>query len=286
MSDAARPLPAALITGASTGIGEACAVELARRGWRVFAGVRRDEDAERLRRLGPAVEPLRLDVTVAEQVAAAAERLRAELDGSGLAGLVNNAGIALGGPLETLPLDEIRRPFEVNVFGLLAVTQAVLPLLRQARGRIVNVSSVSGLVAGPYFGPYAASKFAVEALSDSLRLELRRFGVRVALVEPGPVRTPIWEKAKADSLRIHERMPPEAEALYGDDLAAFQKAVERAAASGAPVERVVRCVVHALSARRPKTRYLLDWPTRAMMAAVRILPDAWRDWFVLKSCGL
>ena len=191
-----RNPPAVVITGASSGVGRACTAALDRRGWRVFAAVRRDEDARRLGEgASPRWTPLRLDVTDAAQIDAAVQRVNEELGERGLAGLVNNAGIAVFGPLEFVHLDEMRRQLEVNVTGQVAVIQRFLPLLRAAKGRIVNVGSITGRVALPYFGPYTLTKFALEAISDVLRIELRKWGIRVSLVEPGSVDTPMWAKA-------------------------------------------------------------------------------------------
>src|SRR3954471_419193 len=196
-----------LVTGASSGIGRATALELARRGATVLAGVRDPADGEAL---GPSVIPLRLDVTDAGHVAAAGE----EAARRGLDALVNNAGIAVTGPLEYLPLDELRRQLEVNAVAQLAVTQACLPALRASRGRIVNMSSISGRMALPLYGPYAASKYALEALSDSLRLELRGTGVDVVLIEPGAIRTPIWERGIRAADALWDALPPVARERY------------------------------------------------------------------------
>ena len=200
-----------MITGASTGIGRACALDLDGRGFRVFAGVRKDEDGERLRSERPSIEPLRIDVTDAGQIAAARDRVSEEVGTAGLAGLVNNAGIAVPGPLEHLPIDEFRRQMEVNLVGQVAVTQAFLPLLRTARGRVVNIGSIGGRVALPMLGPYAASKHAMEGISDSLRRELRPWGMQVSIVRPGPIATDIWESGNATADELLARMP-EAEA--------------------------------------------------------------------------
>jgi len=276
-----------VITGASTGIGAACAVELHGRGFRVFAGVRKAADALRLQEQASRwLAPLMIDVTDESSIVEAAKTVRASLDDSRLAGLVNNAGIMVGGPLETLPLSEFRRQLEVNVVGQLAVTRAFLPLLREGRGRIVNVASFSGRVAVPYSGAYAASKFALEAMSDALRIELRRWGIFVSIIEPGSVKTPIWDKARGQVEQFLEAVTPEAEALYGDDMRAMREASHRLAESGMPVERVVRAVVHALTARRPKTRYPLGFQTRLAFFAFKFLPDRVRDWFVRRSLGL
>jgi NAD(P)-dependent dehydrogenase (short-subunit alcohol dehydrogenase family) len=185
-----------LVTGASTGIGRATVLALAKRGAQVYAGVRRSADADSLTREGgPNVRPLLLDVTVPDAIDAARDILSSS--GAPLTGLVNNAGFALAGPLELVAPAELRRQFDVNFFGALALTQALLPQLRAARGRIVNVSSIGGKFAAPFVGAYAASKFALEAASDALRLELRPFGVAVILIEPGAVRTPIWQRGAA-----------------------------------------------------------------------------------------
>ncbi len=281
------PSPAVLITGASTGIGAACALELDRRGFRVFAGVRAEAAGQRLQQqASPRLIPVRVDVTDGPSIAAAAETIRAAVGESGLAGLVNNAGIAVAGPMEMVPLDLLRRQLEVNVVGQVAVIQAMLPLLRTARGRIVNMSSISGITAAPYLGPYSASKHALEAISDSLRVELRRWGISVSLVEPGSVNTPIWEKSRASAEELLERMPAEAESLYGEDFEAARQATARMAQTAMPVERVVRAVVHALTARRPKTRYPVGVDTRLVAAVWHLLGDRLHDWIMRRALGL
>ena len=276
-----------LITGASSGIGAACALELDRLGWRVFAGVRSQQDGRRLAEKASArLTPLGIDVTDPACIAEAARILAEAAGPAGLAGLVNNAGIAVAGPWELLPLDDLRRQLEVNVIGQVAVTQAFLPLIRAARGRIVFMGSVSGRVASPYIGPYAASKHALEALADSLRVELRPWGIRVSILEPGSVQTPIWGKARADADRLTRQMPPAGEGLYGDQIERIRVATERIAARGMPVERVVRAVVHALSARRPRTRYPLGGDTRRFLILSKFLPDRVRDWLLRRALGL
>src|SRR5918996_2317979 len=207
---------AVLVTGASTGIGEATARHLGERGHRVFAGVRKSSDGERLRAAGNGrVTPVELDVTDQSQIEEVVGAIAAEVESDGLLGVVNNAGIALGGPVEFLELDDWRRQFDVNVFGLLAVTKQVLPLIRKARGRIVLVGSIGGRLASPFLAPYSASKFALEAIADSLRVELHPFGIRVALIEPGAVKTEIWEKGRATADELEQELPPEALERYG-----------------------------------------------------------------------
>lgn len=284
---ASSTTPAVVITGASSGIGRACVAALDRRGWRVFAGVRREEDARQVAEgMSSRFTPLSLDVTDAAQIEAAAKRVQDDTGEGGLAGLVNNAGIAVFGPLEFADLDEVRRQIEVNVTGQVAVIQRFLPLLRAAKGRIVNIGSVTGRVAFPYFGPYAISKFALEAISDVLRIELRRWGISVSLVEPGSVATPMWDKAQASANRFSQSAPPEAQSLYGDDLAAMDKAVDRLSRRGMPPERVARAVVHALTARRPRPRYPLGLQTRLALAAFPLMQARHCDWFVRKALGL
>lgn len=275
---------AIVVTGASTGIGEATARRLARMGFRVFAGTRRLEDGERLRSFDPAmIEPICLDVTEAAEVSAAAAHVTGQCGDGGLAGLVNNAGIAISGPLEFLPLDELRRQLEVNVTGQLAVTQAFLPLLRRGRGRVVNMGSVSGRLAAPFLGPYAASKFALEALTDALRVELQPWGLHVAIIEPGSVATPIWDKgiSTADALRV--RLPAEAEALYGETMTRVRETARKVGERGIAPQAVAKAVAHALTARRPKTRYLVGRDARLQGLVARFAPDGLRDRLVTRE---
>jgi NAD(P)-dependent dehydrogenase (short-subunit alcohol dehydrogenase family) len=277
---------AVLVTGSSTGIGRACALELDRLGFAVFAGVRTEADAAAVRGAGPGgIQPLLLDVTEADQIAAAAERVAAEGPGR-LAGLVNNAGVGVGGPLELIPIDEFRRQIEVNLIGQVAVTQAFLPALRRARGRVVFLSSIGGLNANPYMSPYHASKFGIEAVGDSLRQELRQFGVEVSLVEPGSVATPIWEKGRDSAEAIQDRLTPEHERLYGDKVARMAKVLEKVGARGVPPEKVAEAVAHALTAKRPRTRYLVGADARMTLLMRRLLPDRVRDRLVARATGL
>ena len=257
-----------VVTGASTGIGEATAIHLRELGFDVRAGVRKDEDAERLRSQG--VPPLRIDVTDGASIAAAAE----ELGDTPLAGLVNNAGIAVSAPLEFVPIEELRRQLDVNLVGQVAVTQAFLPALRRGHGRIVNVSSIGGRVALPLGGPYAASKFGLEAVSDSLRRELAQFGIDVAVVEPGGVKTPIWQKGAETAEEIAADLPPEAEQLYGGMVAVLRREAARIAETdGMEPEQVARVIGQALTARRPKTRYLVGRDAKMRWAVAKRVPD-------------
>ncbi len=276
-----------VITGASTGIGRACALRLAALGFDVFAGVRRPEDGEALSAAGAGrVTPLSLDVTSAEGIAAAAAQVRAAVGASGVAGLVNNAGITVTAPLEFVPLDEFRRQLEVNLVGQLAVTQAFLEPLRAARGRIVNMGSIGGRAAVPFVGPYSASKFALEGLTDALRQELRPWGIEVAIVEPGSIATPIWEKGAASADALFERLPPRAHELYAASIARTRAAALRMAAHGLPPERVAAAVAHALTATRPKTRYLIGRDAHVQVALGRVFPDRTVDRIVARLLRL
>jgi NAD(P)-dependent dehydrogenase (short-subunit alcohol dehydrogenase family) len=273
--------PTVLITGASTGIGEACALELDRRGFRVFAGVRSDAAGQALKaKASSQLMPVHLDVTDAASIAAAVEIVRDAVGEAGVAGLVNNAGIAVPGPVEAVPLDAWRRQLEVNVIGQVAVIQAFLPLVRKAKGRIVNMSSLNGAFSVPYLGAYSASKFALEAITDALRLELRPWGIEVSLIEPGPIDTPIWGKSVTSGDELSKSISPAMLSLYEDDLAAMRKATAGFAAKAAPVGKVVDAVVSALTDPRPKTRYFLGWDVRILSKGFRCLHERLRDWIV------
>jgi NAD(P)-dependent dehydrogenase (short-subunit alcohol dehydrogenase family) len=250
-----------LVTGASTGIGEATAHRLADRGWHVYASVRNAGDAP------TGTTELVFDVGDPQEIATAVAGI-ARLDG-----LVDNAGIAIAGPLEFLPPDELSRQLDVNVVGQLRVLQAVLPALRDARGRVVLMGSIAGRSALPFLGAYAMSKFALEAMADSLRVELAPWGMHVAIVEPGTIATPIWTKPQ----RTADALPAEAGALYGERLEAFRRAAAaRSSERAAPVEIVADAVEHALTSRKPKTRYLVG-PDAKRRARVQRLPDRARD---------
>jgi NAD(P)-dependent dehydrogenase (short-subunit alcohol dehydrogenase family) len=283
-----------LITGASTGIGRATALRLAAGGWTVFAGVRDPAAGERL--LADAVAgqviSLTLDVTDQGQIEQAKARVQEETAWSGDSGvggldaLVNNAGVGVGvgGPLELLSPEDLRMQFEVNVFGQVAVTRALLPALRAARGRIVLLSSIGGLVSVPFNGPYAASKHALEALGDALRGELHSSHVHVSLIEPGSVKTPIWGKARdtADGLDI----PPELQHEYGRVPAAFAKILTDTERRGVSPERVAATIERALTARRPRARYLVGRDARGMVLAHALLPTVAFDRVLRRVLGI
>lgn len=286
-------MPLALITGASTGIGRATALRLAATDWTVLAGVRDVSAGERLvGDAGPSrrVIPLSLEVTDAAQVAEAAARVEEEsarpgasLRG-GLDALVNNAGIAVGGPLELVSPEDLRRQFEVNVFAQVAVTTAMLPALRRAGGRIVFVSSIGGRVAMAFTAPYAGSKHAIEAFGDALRVELRTSGVQVALVEPGSVATPIWDKGRAEVEQAS--VPPELQEQYGHIPAAIDKLLQNALKRGVAPELVAETIERALTARRMRSRYLVGTDAKVMLLIKRMLPDHAFDRFARRALGV
>jgi NAD(P)-dependent dehydrogenase (short-subunit alcohol dehydrogenase family) len=268
-----------LVTGASTGIGRACVVRLAELGYRVFAGVRKPADGEGLRgQGGGAIEPVGLDVTCADSIAAA----MAVLGDQPLAGLVNNAGIATLGPLELLPTDAWRKQFEVNVIGLVAVTQACIPLLRRGPGRIVNIGSIAGRSALPGSGAYDSTKFAVEAISDVLRMELHAWGITVALIEAGAIATPIWDKSQRAADELSRQVGPERYALYRNLMETVRQEASESARTASPVAAVVKAVEHALTARRPRTRYRVGRDTWLWLL-LNWLPDRWRDRLILSK---
>jgi NAD(P)-dependent dehydrogenase (short-subunit alcohol dehydrogenase family) len=275
-----------LVTGASTGIGRATVERLDAAGWRVFAGVRRQEDADSLSQAGSErVVPLILDVTDAGQIAAAARRIEEEAGGQ-LEGLVNNAGIAVPGPLETLPLDDFRRQVEVNLTAQVAVTQAMLPLIRRAPGRIVFIASIGGRIAFPLNGAYHAAKFGVEAVGDVFRQELRPWKIGVSIIEPGSIDTPIWERGSANAEEIEARAHPEQEALYGKAIAGFRKVVQDLAERGIPPEKVAKEIAHALEADRPRTRYLVGIDAKLQARLKVVIPDRVWDRIVARMMQL
>lgn len=267
-----------LVTGVSSGIGYATVRDLLAADYKVLGSVRTQADADRLaEEFGEDFHPLIFDVTDEEAVQVAVEETRRIVGDNGLYGLVNNAGIAMGGPLQHIRMEDFRRPFEVNVFGMLAVTQAFLPLLGADHdsdlpaGRIVNISSISGHTVYPFVGPYAASKYAVEAVSDGLRRELLIYGIKVILIVPGSVSTPIWEKVEEHDFEQFT------DTDYGPALGEIRKNVEEAGKQGMPVERVSRTVRMALETEKPKTRYILANSWWFGWFLPRWLPAEWMD---------
>jgi NAD(P)-dependent dehydrogenase (short-subunit alcohol dehydrogenase family) len=284
--EGATSMRSIVITGVSSGIGYGAAKEFARNGYRVFGSVRREEDAERLgAELGAGFVPLLFDVTDREAVLGAAERVGEVLGGSGLAGLVNNAGTAIGGPLMLQPLDEVRRHFEINVVGMISVTQAFLPLLgarkprRREPGRILNMSSVGGKIASPFIGAYAGTKHAVEGISDSLRRELLPYGIDVIVIEPGAVRTEIWDKGAVGAKRYDDTD-------YAEPLARFGEYAQGLAKNGYTPEQFGRFVREVFEKRRPRTRYAISPRKLTGFTLPRLLPDRWLDRLIARTVGL
>ncbi|MEU9135132.1 SDR family NAD(P)-dependent oxidoreductase [Streptomyces sp. NPDC048404] len=263
------------MTGASSGLGEACALHMSRVGFHTLAGVRRPEDGERLR--GAAVgrlTPVIVDVTDEKSVQAAVHEVTELVGGSGLWGLVNNAGIAVTAPLECVPMEQMRRQLDINVIGQVQMIQGFLPLLRAGAGRIINVSSGLGNVALPYLGAYAASQFAKEALSDALRRELAPQRVPVVVVQPGAVLTPLWSKMSDTGNRALEGAPEPVQELYRGSFLGFMEANETSARSSrTTVDDVARVIFRALVAERPRTRYTIGRDATGSRVLSRLLPD-------------
>lgn len=275
-----------LVTGASTGIGRASSLALLGEGFQVFACVRNQEAAAALRSPLPAdaadrLITLQLDVTSAEQIRSAAGTVSEVVGERGLWGLFNNAGIAVGGPLECLPIEELRLQLEVNVVGQVAVTQAFLPLLRKARGRILTTGSIAGFSTIPGLGPYSMSKHAIEAMSDALRRELRPWGIEVSLLEPGSIATEIWDKSTNVYVETQKAPPPGLVELYGGLMDGLRVLFVQAQRDASPVAVVTRDVVHAFTARRPRTRYCKGEGSGARKL-LRRLPDRWMDAIVAR----
>jgi NAD(P)-dependent dehydrogenase (short-subunit alcohol dehydrogenase family) len=279
-------MKSAVITGASTGIGHATAKELIGQGFRVFGSVRNDADAKRLSgEFGSGFTPLIFDVTDEKAVLAAAAEVRPMLRGEKLTGLVNNAGIAVPGPLLSISADTVRKQLEVNVIGQVIVTQAFAPLfgtdpdLKGEPGRIVMISSVAGKTALPFGGPYAASKHALEGLSESLRRELMPFGIDVIVIGPGPIKTPIWDKGGQADFSKYENSP------YLEPLKRARAMMQARGRTGYPPEKVAKLVHHVLTAPRPRVRYQItpDWLMRGVLSA---LPKRLVDRLIAVRLGL
>ncbi len=272
-----------LVTGASSGIGKATALRMEASGWRVFAGVRSERDAEALTRESSGrLLPVALDITSPEQIAEAGERVAAVVGDDGLHGLVNNAGITIPCPLEAIPIEDFQRLVAVNMTGQLAVTQTMLPRLRTARGRVVFVSSVSSRRAMPMLAAYTASKAGMNALADGFRQELRPWRIGVSIVEPGAVETPIWDRGEKALESAIERGPADAEHLYGGLIATFRKLLDKALERRIPSAKVVAAIEHALTARKARARYLVGLDAKGQAFAIRFVPDRLLDFGVAR----
>ncbi len=276
-----------LVTGASSGIGRASAILLVENGFRVFAGVRKQIDGERLQAdAGPGLQPVILDVTEGGSIQAAVANISGQLGGGTLDGLVNIAGIGLMAPLEHVTQEDLRRVFEVDVFGQLAVIQAFLPMLHRSRGRIVNMSSVGAHIAIPFGGVLNACKAAFGMMSDTLRLELRPFGIRVSTIEPAAINTPAVEKTLGDVEDRIRKLPPEGAQRYGDMMRAFNRRALAQETNGSPPGVVARAVLDAVSSPRPRIRYVVGKMSRPMTLLPRLLPDSVLDDLRMRLFGL
>jgi NAD(P)-dependent dehydrogenase (short-subunit alcohol dehydrogenase family) len=266
-------VPTVLITGASRGIGRATSLRLTRAGWDVYATVRRTEDGEDLRaEAGERLHPLELDVASEDQIAALPPQLPERLDA-----IVNNAGIVVSGPLESLSYEELREQFDVNVSGAVALTNLVLPKLRASRGRIVFLSSLSGRVSTPMTGAYNASKFAIEAIADAWRLELRPWGIAVVLIEPAMTDTDLWRKAPETLQTGEAEMSAEHRELYAAHLDGMRKTIPKIQKMAKPVEGVTAAIETALTAPKPKARYVIGTEVKVQAALARLTPSPLMD---------
>ena len=270
--------PHVLVTGTSSGIGRATALCLAARGCHVYAGVRKPADGAALAEAAAGeLTPLMVDVTDPAQIAAATQAIAEHVGDTGLAGLVNNAGIGVFGPLELITIEQFRRQLEINVTGQLAVTQAVLPMLRRARGRIVMIGSIGTRFTPPFIGPLAASKATLVTLTTALRQELAPWDIRVVLVEPGSIHSDAAGKLDADARQVMSQASPDGRALYQDaflHLVAFFSALHH---KGSPPEEVAKTVERALTIPRPRASYLAGKNARRMALAAAVLPPAAQD---------
>ena len=260
-----------VVTGASTGMGAATTRELAQRGFHVLAGVRRESDGAAL--VGPNIEPIILDITRSEQIADLARRVQMDPAGRRLRILVNNAGIAVNSPVEALPMDHWRRQFDVNLFGHIEVTQALLPALLLSTGRVVNISSVGGKIAMATYGAYSGTKFALEAVSDALRRELAPFGVQVVIVEPGGVRTEMSGRGIIAAHQLLDAMTPPQRARYGDLVHAITTQSATFTSSGLPAAKAALVIARAATTPRPRTRYTIGRDAAMLTRLSRMLSD-------------
>ncbi|MDJ0713618.1 MAG: SDR family oxidoreductase [Prochloraceae cyanobacterium] len=263
-----------VISGASSGIGQACAIHLDKLGYQVFAGVRKEIDGQNLiNKSSGRIIPIILDVTDETSIKKAIYRVKKILGSKGLTALINNAAIVIPGALEYIPVSKLRKQLEVNVIGLLSLTQACLPLLRKVSGRIINMGSQNGKFSPPFLGTYSASKFAVEALTDALRVELQPWGMHVSVVEPGAIKTPVWKKCTNDGLQIFNSFPKEVKQLYSLGFDVMYKAALESAETAIPCEIVAKTVEKILTAKKPKTRYVIGLDAKITILLSQIMPD-------------
>lgn len=276
-----------VITGASSGIGRSSVSRMVQSGWQVFATVRKTQDGDQLRSdFGTSVTPVTMDVTNRASVNAAAEHIASLLEDSGLDGLVNVAGVGKVRPVEYMTEDDLQEIFNINVFGQIAVTQAFLPLLRTARGRIVNISSVGAHIAIPFGSLINATKSAFGIFNDTLRLELHPFGIHVSVVEPGAIKTPAVEKTLGDIEAVIRRLPPKGAAQYGNMLRDFARRAYEREMSGSSPAVVAEAIQHALTARRPRTRYRVGKHATLLATLAAFLPDRLLDTIRFRITGM
>lgn len=273
-----------LVTGASSGIGWATSLELAEKGWRVFAAVRKEADAKKLRDASSGkITTVIMDIVDYESVKRGAKEIEKALGGAGLDALFNNAGISVQGPLEIIPIELFEQQIRVNVFGHVFVTQTFLPLLRKAQGRIVFTSSESGRMTLPMMAPYSASKFALEAVASALRIELRPWKIRVSSVELQTIKTPMWEKIDTSTEKLIASLPQKARDLYQKELKTLSVFPKWQAEMGISMKKAVRVIIRALSVRSPKARYLVGYEARLLVYSHAITPIWMMDWIASKS---
>jgi NAD(P)-dependent dehydrogenase (short-subunit alcohol dehydrogenase family) len=279
--------PALVITGASTGIGRTTALDLDRRGFRVFAGVRKSSDGESLSAAAsPQLTPLHIDVTQLATIEAARDEIARSLGDQKLFALVNNAATTVTAPLEFVDLDALRAQFETNTIGVAAVTKTMLPLMQRPGGRIVNVSSGAGRIVTPLVGPYCASKYALVAMSDALRVELRGQGISVSIIEPGFIDTPMHEKNEQQAEEMLASLPPEGRERYGEAIAKLRATNERMSKGAAPPEDVAQAIRRSLTARRPRSRYPVTAEARLLQIIGPFLGNRIRDAIFGRIVGL
>jgi NAD(P)-dependent dehydrogenase (short-subunit alcohol dehydrogenase family) len=265
---------AVVVTGASTGIGRATALLLDKKGYRVFAGVRKQADAKSLAEEGSdRLTPITIDVTKDRSIKAAKDKVQRAAGKDGLVGLVNNAGIGRGGPIEVMPIEDFRVNLEVNVVGQVAVTQAFLPMVRKGNGTVVFIASIGGRIASPFLSPYAASKFAIEAVGESLRRELKPWDIDVVVIEPGSIATEIWDKAAETADDRIGQMSPSARRLYGKQMARYGEVIQETASRGIPPSKVAKVIHKAIRSDRPKHRYLVGTDAKVAARLNGVLPD-------------
>ncbi len=277
---------AVFITGCSTGIGYESALHLDRLGYRVFAGVRREQDAQTLRKAASThLFPIIMDVRDKSTIAKAAELVASKADAKGLYAIINNAGVVMSAPIEFVSTEELLAPLEVNLIAYIHVIQAFLPLLRQGCGRIINITSIGGRQPVPFMGPYCASKAAMEAISDSMRMELRQFGIPVVIVCPGNIKTSLWGKTVNSTGAQLKKLTPQAAVLYHKSIQALIKTQTRMGRSGSPPILVARIIEEILSAKKPKSRYIIGLDAKIQVLMARFLPDGMRDWIIRLFTG-